>query len=88
MAVVVAEVVVEETKVAKVVIIPVTIAPSPLKTLMLSIAIALLRRRRKVSGSNLLTIKIFITTHARYVIALPRRTIVIYTLSTDLDRTL
>ena len=49
----VAEVVVEETEVAKVVITPATIAPSPLKTLMLSIAIALLRRRRKVFGSSL-----------------------------------
>jgi hypothetical protein len=66
---------------------PVTIAPNPLKTLILSIAIAL-RRRRKVFGSSLLTIKIFITTHARYVIAPPRRTIAIYTLSIDLDRTL
>ena len=82
----VAKVVVEETEVAKAVITPATIAPSPLKTLIL--LIALQRRRRKVSGSNLLTIKTFITTYARYVIALPRRTIVIYTLSTDLDRTL
>mgnify|MGYP007007039526 CR=1 FL=1 len=84
-AVVVAEVVVEETEVAKVVITPVTIVPRPLKTLMLLIA---LRRRRKVFGSNLLTIKTFMTMLARYAIAPPRRTIAIYTLSADSDRML
>ena len=47
-----------------------------------------LRRRRKVFGSNLLTIKTFITILVRYIIALPRRTIAIYALSADLDRIL
>ena len=80
-----AEVVIEETGVARVVIIPVTIVYRLLKTLILSI-VTLLRRRRKVFGSSLLTIKIFITTLARYIIAPPRRTIVTYILSTALDR--
>ena len=84
---VVAEVVVKETEVAKVVITLATTTPSPPKTLMLSIAIAL-RRRRKLFGSSLLTIKTFMTTHARYAIAPPRRMIVICALSADSDRIL
>jgi hypothetical protein len=63
----VAEVVIEETGVARVVIIPVTIVYRLLKTLILSI-VTLLRRRRKVFGSSLLTIKISLVV---YILSLP-----------------
>ena len=82
------EVVVEETEVAKAVTTPATTAPNPPKTLMLSTATALLRRRRKVFGSSLQMTKTFMITPARCATAPPRRTTATCALSADLDRML